>query len=378
MIPSNFKPTVSFTLLIGDDTISREKAKRSAIEAIQADAKDAVIERFDPDNQSFASFAERIITPSMFQAVRIFAIRDAHHLKKDDLEIVTAVFPYDIPDVFLIIEADVARVKKGRERAMPKDFEEWVGVFTDNAHAHPEKFALFEFPQPAEYKMAQWVEAQTPLLLGRTITHNDAEYLVDLAGNDGATLYSELQKIDLFLSPKKPIDRRAIDAVSGATRSMSPFELAQALGKRNFSKALEIVDSLYRGSVYVPLYIAAVFKHFWALFRIAIYTKKNPEEARQFEASMKRYNKPLQEEIGVKIGVAAGLLSEKQRAAVFPVLVKPDMVGQSKSFSEADYAQIFKWLKDYDVGIKTGRVDDSKIGFQLLCYKIFNVAELGH
>ena len=378
MISSNFKQPVSFTLLMGDDTISREKAKRSAIDAIQAGAKDAGIERFDPDNQSFASFAERIITPSIFQGVRIFVIRDAHHLKKDDLEIVTAVFSYDIPDVFVIIEADVARVKKGRERAMPKDFEEWVRVFTDNVRAHPEKFALFEFPQPPEYKMAQWVEAQTPLLLGRTITHKDAEYLVDLAGNDGATLYSELQKIDVYLPANKPIDRRAIDAVSGATRSMSPFELAQALGKRNFSKALEIVDSLYRGSVYLPLYIAAVFKHFWALFRIAIYIKKNPEEARQFEASMKRYNKSVQEEIGVKIGVAAGLLSEKQRTAVFPVLVKPDMVGQSKSFSEADYAKIFKWLKEYDVGIKTGRSDDSKIGFQLLCYKIFNVAEVEH
>jgi DNA polymerase III delta subunit len=367
---------VTFTLLLGDDAISREKAKADAIAALRTAAANAAIERFDPEGQPFASFAERMITPSIFQNVRIFLLRNVHHLKKDDLDLLKSVFAYDIPDIYLIIESDIARVKKGRERALSKDFEQWLKTYTDNAAAHPDKFAFFEYPQPAEYKMAQWIEAQTPLLLGRSISRKDAEYLVDLAGTDGAVLYSELQKIDVFLPPGKSIDRAAIEAVSGATRLMTQFELAQALGKKDFAKVLEIIDSLYRGSVYLPLYISAIFKHFWALFRITRYAKINPEKLKQFEASMKRYNKEVQDEIGLAIGSAAGLLSDKQKNSVYPVIVKPALTQQAMSFTEAQYKKIFGLLRDHDIGIKTGRIDDSKIGFQLLCFKIFKVADI--
>jgi len=375
MNPSAVRP-VTFTLLMGDDTISREKAKTNAIAAVQAASTGAMIERFDPDGQPFASFAERIITPSLFQAVRIFLLRDVHRLKKDDLDLLKNVFAYDIPDIHVIIESDVARVKKGRERTLSKDFEQWLQVYLDNVGARPDTFAFMEYPQPAEYKMAQWLEAQTPLLLGRSIARRDAEYLVDLVGTDGAALYSELQKIDVFLPPNKNVDRAAIEAVSGATRLMTHFELAQALGKKDFPKALEIIDSLYMGSVYPPLYISAIFKHFWALFRIALYAKANPGEMKKFEASMKRYNKEVQDEIGLGIGIAAGLLSDKQRTSVYPVIVKPGLTQQALSFTEAHFKKIFGWLKEHDIGIKTGRMDDSKIGFQLLCYKIYNVAEI--
>ena len=366
----------AFTLLMGDDTISREKAKQNVIDAVRQRSADASIERFDPETQSFPSFAQRIITPSLFQEVRVFIVRDAHQLKKDDLELLESLFAYDISDVHVIIEAPVGRAKKDRQRAGPKDFDQLLRRYGDIASKNPAKFAFHEFEQPAEYKMAQWIETQTPLLLGRTIARKDAEFLVDLAGNDGATLYSELQKIDVFLPPKKPIDREAIEAVSGATRLMTQFELAQALGKKNFVKALEIIDSLYRGSVYAPLYVAAIFKHFWALFRISVYAQANGESIKKFEASMKRYDKQVQDEIGLSIGIAAGLMSDKQRGSVYPVVVKPGLVQQAKSFTETHFRRIFTWLRDYDIGIKTGRIDDSKIGLQLLCYKIVRVADL--
>ena len=367
----------AFTLLLGDDTISREKAKQNVIDSVRARAADALIERFDPEGKSLAAFAERVITPSLFQEVRVFIVRDAHLLKKDDLEVLKSLFAYDIADVHVVIEASVARSGKDRHRTGSKDFEQLIKQYESASAAAPGKFSQFEYPQPAEYKMAQWVEAQTPLLLGRGISRKDAEYLVDLVGSDGATLYSELQKIDVFLAPKKPIGREAIETVSGATRLMTQFELAQALGTKNLVKALEIIDSLYRGSVYLPLYISAIFKHFWALFRIVIFARANAEAMKKFEASMKRFDKQTQDEIGLAIGVAAGLMTEKQRGSVYPVIVKPGLVRQAGSFTEAHYKKIFPWLKEYDIGVKTGRIDDSKIGFQLLCYKIVKASDIG-
>jgi hypothetical protein len=367
------KMPASFTLLGGNDTISREKARDNSIAAVQG----AAIERFDPEGPSFASFIENIITPSLFQTARIFLIRDAHALSREDLESLSGVLSYDIPDVYVIIETDKFRADKGKDHAFSKDFGRFVESFIEKAAEKPVKFAFAEFIMPPDYKMTDWLEAQTPLLVNRTISKIDAGYLIDLVGNDSSVLYSELQKIDIHLPPKKPVDRAAIDLVSGATRLMTQFECAQALGRKDFTRVLEIIDSLYLGSVYLPLYISAIFKHFWALFRIKNYASANPAEFSEFQRAIKRYDRPVQNELGLKIGVASGLLSEKQGSRVFPAIIKSGIVQQALSFTEQNYKKIFNWLEEYDIGIKTGRIDVSKIGFQLLCYKIYRVAEFG-
>jgi DNA polymerase III delta subunit len=366
----------SFTLLTGNDTISREKARDDIIAAVQERAGQAEIERFDPEAHSSVSFTERMITPSLFQTVRVFLVLDAHTLSREDLENFSSVFPYDIPDVFVIIESEKSKAGKNRERAVPKEFGKFIESFMHKTEEQPSKFASADFTMPPDYKMTDWLESQTPLLVGRTISKPDAGYLIDLVGNDSAVLYSELQKIDIHLPPKKPIDRAAIESVSGATRLMTQFECAQALGRKDFARVLEIIDSLYLGSVYLPLYINAIFKHFWALFRINNYALANPQELSEFQRAIKRYDKAVQNNLGLKIGVAAGLLSNTQAGGVYPIIIKSGVVQQALSFREQDYKKIFKWLGEYDIGIKTGRIDDSKIGFQLLCYKIFRAGAL--
>jgi len=371
------KIPAQFTLLMGDDTISREKMKSDIVAAVQNKFPTASFERFDPETMSFASFTEKMLSPSLFQEVRIFLLRDAHTLSRGDLDMLTEVFPYDLPDAFVVVETDRPLVKKGKDKAGPKDFLAWAETFQKHIVKKPAKFAFAEFVRTPDYKMAEWVERQTPLLLGRSIGRKDAEYLVDLVGADSGALFSELQKIDIHLPPNKPIDRGAIESISGATRLMTQFECAQALGRRDFPRVLEIIESLYLGSVYLPLYLAAIFKHFWALFRIKNYAQAHPKDIADFQNAVKRYNKAVQDDVGLKIGVAAGLLSDKQRASIYPVIVKSGVVDQALTFEYRDYKRIFAWLYDFDTGIKTGRIDDSKIGFQLLCYKIFKAREIG-
>jgi DNA polymerase III delta subunit len=238
------------------------------------------------------------------------------------------------------------------------------------AQQSPQRFTIQEFARQPDYKIAEWVVAQVPNLFGRHISKSNAERLVDLVGTDTMVLYSELQKIDLYLPDKAAIDTAVIDTVAGATRLMSPFELAQALGKKDFGRALEIIESIYTGNVYLPLFIGTIFRHFWSMFKISEFAKVNPDTIRRFKASLKGYNKQQQEETGVAIGVAAGLLSEKQVRSVYPVLVKSGIVYQALSFETKNYSAIFTALKEYDTGLKTGKVDDSKTGFQLFCYRI--------
>ncbi len=363
-----------FFLLCGDDAILRERARSDAIAAAAGGNTDIAVERCNADDGDFSSFSERIITPSLLSPARIFLVTNVHLLDEKELALLCGLFEYDLPDACVILETDRTgsqRPKKSKEAALSKKFLAFLDAFEEKAGKSPRRFSLREFIRPPDYKMADWVVAQAPGLFGRRIAKADAERLVDLAGADTAVLYSELQKIDLYLPDKVAIDANVIDEVAGATRSMTPPELAMALGKKDLGRALEIIGSIYTANVYLPLFVGAIFRHFWSLFKISEFEKVNPDIVRRFKASLNDYKKrQQQEETGAAIGAAAGLFSEKQVKSVYPVLVKSGIVDQALSFETKQYKAIFAMLNEYDRGLKTGKADDSKTGFELFCYRI--------
>jgi DNA polymerase III delta subunit len=299
--------------------------------------------------------------------LRVFVIPDVHLLDDKELGQLTAMFAYDAPDALVVMETEKLKGgRKSKDAALSKKYAAWLDSFEELAEKSPERFRIETFPRPPDYKMAEWVEAQVPHLFGRRISRNDAEHLVDLAGADTAVLYSELQKIDLFLEPKAPISRDVIDNVAGATRQAANFELAQALGEKNMARALEIIESMYTSNVYLPPYIGAIFRHFWSLFRIYQFTKANPGALRKYKSG----GRQPQNDAALEIGVGAGILTENQAGRLYPVMIKPRMIEQALSFGPEQYKRIFSLLAEFDTGIKTGRYDDSKAGFQLICYRI--------
>jgi len=365
-----------FVLLSGDDTISRQQALADVVAQARAQQPDTEVVRYSTDDQQISDFAEQILTPSLLTSLRVFIVSDADELDEKDYEHLTPLFGYDIPDACLILEtAKMRSSKKTKDGALSKKYLALIDVFEDHAKKSPSKCIMLEFVKPPDYKMAEWVEALAPRLFKRRIAKKDAEYLIDLAGNDPSLLHSELQKIDLFLDDRAPITREVIDTVVGSTRLMAHYELAQAIAKKDTVRMLEVIESMYVGNVYLPPFVSAIFRQFWAMFRILMFAKSNPDTVRNFRASQKNFNRSLQEETGLAIGVAAGLMSEKQARSVYPVIVKSGIVDQALLFNEKDYAAIFTMLKEFDVGIKTGKVTDDKTGFQLFCFQIMRGAK---
>jgi DNA polymerase III delta subunit len=356
-----------FILLAGDDVTSRELARADIIAAVKKQQPGAEMQRYSSEDAPFDEFCEHIITPSLLSPLRVFVIPDVHLLDDKELGQLTAIFAYDAPDALVVMETEKLKGgKRSKDAALSKKYAAWLASFEELSEKSPERFRVQTFPRPPDYKMAEWVEAQAPHLFGRRITREDAEHLVDLVGADTAILYSELQKIDLFLQPKAAITRDVIDNVAGATRQATNFELAQALGEKNMARGLEIIESIYTGSVYLPPYIGAIFRHFWALFRIYQFTKANPAALRKYKSG----GRQPQNDAALEIGVGAGILTENQAGRLYPVMIKPRMIEQAVSFGPDQYKRIFSLLAEFDTGIKTGRYDDSKAGFQVFCYRI--------
>jgi DNA polymerase III delta subunit len=356
-----------FVLLAGDDTTSRDIARDEIVAAVKKQQPAADTERYNSDNGDFAAFFERIISPSLLSPLRVFLIPNVHTLGDKELELLATLLDYDVPDACVVMETEKLRAaKRGKEAALSKKYAACLGAFEERAEKTPSRFVMQLFPMPAEYKMAEWVEQNTLRIWGRRISKMDAEHLVDLVGADTALLHSELSKIDLFLAPGDTISAGVIDKVAGAMRQSTQFELAQALGVKDMARVLEIIETVYAGSVYLPLFVGAVFRHFWSLFKIRQFAKDNP-------SLVKRYRSPgrqQQNDAALAIAVGAGILFESQAGRLFPAVIKPRLIDQALSFTFDQYKRIFALLADFDTGIKTGRFDDSKTGFQVFCYRI--------
>jgi DNA polymerase III delta subunit len=348
-------------ILSGEDTVSRDRVRAAYAAALEAACGPITHEGCDPETDDFARFLQNMLTPSLFQETRLFRLRHAQLLDDEELGELDAVLDGDIPGVYLVLEIDDQ--KKGGAKLLKKlHAEKRCGTI-------PPSCLYQEFPKPRDYAMADWLTAQTPLLIGRKISKADADYLADRIGFDVDRLHSELEKLDLHLPPGAPVDRAAIDHITEALRQRSPFELAAAVGKRDFPLALRIIDALFSVNIYLPLITAALVRHFWALLRIRKFIAANPEIGRRFAASKGSKN-AQQTETGLAIGKAAGILRDGDAARIYPVLIKSGIVDQARDYGDAELVKIFALLLEFDIGTKTGKIEAGAASLQMLCYRI--------
>lgn len=359
------KDAVHCFILSGDDTVSRRRAREEIIAGLEEAAGPCIREHFDPAAESASAFAQRMLTPSLFQETRIVHLRHAQTLSDDDCAELGPVLSGDIPDVYCVIEIDES--KKDASRFLKKFHRD-----SSTPLAERSKYRIAEFERPPDYKIPGWLVDNVPFLIGRRIAKADAEYLADRVGYDLDVLHSELQKVDLYLPSNAPVSRNAIDHVTGSVREMSSFELAAAAGRRDLPRALRIIEGLFSVNVPMPLVVSALARHFWALFRIKKYLAVHPEVGRRFTAS-KGFKNPDQDAAGLAIGKASGLLQDGEERKVFPVLIKSGIVEQAKGFSEDELAHIIGLLLEFDVGIKTGAIEPARHNLEMLCYRITRV-----
>lgn len=363
--------TIPHILIIaGDDSVGREQARQKLVREIVHAHGQYVLERYDSSAVDFSLYIEKILTPSLFAETRVFHINHAQTLSEKELKELNKTIQYPPTDSYIVIEIDEG--KKG------KDSESKVGKLLQikkRAASGNSDFLYQEFQKPPEYKIAEWLVNQTPMLFNRRISKINADFLVDLVGYEIDALYSELQKIDIHLEPGEPIEKNVIEEVVGASRTMTVFELASALSTRQLTRALAIVDSLFATTFYAPTMISALYRQFWALFRIRKFADANPQVIKNF-LNAKGFNNPVQNEAAFAIGKAAGLLMDGEMRKVYPVIIASGIVQQAKKFTDEELKMICKWLLEFDLGIKTGKISGSLQEVQLFCYRITRVSEL--
>jgi DNA polymerase III delta subunit len=319
------------------------------------------VEHFDPSAERIGAFLSRAMTGSLFSETRALCILRAQTLSEADLKALDGSLDYELPDVYMFISAEIES-KGGKPDAKGGKIAKALQL---KKRGSDKSTSIQSFAKPPDYKLAEWIAAQVPELFGRQIGKAEAEYLAETVEYD--LIYSELQKIDMALPPGARVDRKTIEDIVGTTRTMTVYELAAALGKKDLPAALRVLDSLMTNDLYAPLLASALFKHFWSLLKIRKYLEKNPQALRQYNTRGYGKDSP-QTAAAFEIGSACGLV--KSANMVYPVMIKSGVVNQAQSFSARALANILDTLQKFDVGIKTGRADDDPCALQMLCYKI--------
>jgi DNA polymerase III delta subunit len=346
-------------IVTGDDPFALDLSKGKYLEQIRAERGRFTLENFDPANERVSEFTARAMTASLFAEIRVCCILHAQSLSDKELAALSSALDYEIPDVFIFISAELE--KKSKDEKKVKDGLRLKERAKDRA------VSVTDAARPYDNKIADWIVEQVPKFYDRQIGKPEAQLLADTVEYD--LIYSELQKIDMALPPGARIDRKIIQEITGVTRTMTVYELAAALGKRDLPAALRVLDSLLASGLYAPLVVSAVFKHFWAMLKIKKFLQEKPSLLKQYNA--KGYGADSPQNIAAcEIGLACGLITEKTKNRVYPVMILSGIVGQAQSFSDNGLIDIIKILQRYDIDVKTGKADDSAISLQMLCYNV--------
>jgi DNA polymerase III delta subunit len=343
------------TVLSGDDSLGREKAKEQLLENLFQTYNSFEEEFFDSSRESLSEFLTRLLTPTIFGDVRLFTLKHVQRFSKDELKELAEVISIPHDNLHILIEYESAAGKNTAASLKLSKLKERDDV------------AIHSFSKPKKYLMPKWLTEQVKQLFGRSIEMSAAEQLLEFTGYELDRIYPELQKIDIYLPADAPITKDAVSTVTGSGKDVSPSDLSYALGHRKWGEAYSSLELLFgENALPVMMLSNVLFRHFWLLYKIRLYAEDNREAAnRYFKARYKEKNS-----VAADIMIAVGFLSESTKNRVYPAVIIPGVIEQATKYSLEELRQVIARISKYDRDVKSGLAETTMDAFSMLCYNI--------
>jgi DNA polymerase-3 subunit delta len=250
-------------------------------------------------------------------------------------------FPFGSEKKLIIVkEAEKIKEKKPLKEfaASPPEFTVLAlfhnGAIT-NLNSEPfktlyDKNYLFESKELKGKHLIDWLINESGSK-GKTLSEENAQVLVDIVGENRSMLEDQLEKLCVFLDKKTEITIESIQEVSSALKQFNIFDLQNAIGLKDKSKALTVSYNLLDNGVEPTFIITMLTRYFTGLAKIT---------------ELKTKNFPLQE--------AAKIVGTHH--FYYPVYIKARTL-----FSDEKLVEVFRALLKADVSVKTTSSDNKTI-----------------
>lgn len=137
---------------------------------------------------------------------------------------------------------------------------------------------VFKSEKIKEYRLASWIESHVKSS-GYGITPKASMLLAEFLGNDLSKITNELDKLEILVEKGTVINEIHVEENIGISKDYNVFELVNAIGLRDVSKANKIVDYFVHnpkaGSIIMV--VSNLFGHYSKLMKIHFLPNKSKE-----------------------------------------------------------------------------------------------------
>ncbi len=198
--------------------------------------------------------------------------------------------------------------------------------------------AVMESKKLYDNQVPQWI-GQLLKSKGYGATPKALQLLADSLGTDLGRIENELQKLELVVEKGGTVDENAVEENIGISKDFNVFELQNALGKKDFVKAIKIQNYFAANPKDHPLVmtVGVLFTYFVKLMQVHTAKDKNPR-------------------------ALAGVLK------VNPYFVG-DYQNAAKNYNLKKLVRIVEYLRECDTkskGIEAGNIPDHELLRELL------------
>jgi len=176
------------------------------------------------------------------------------------------------------------------------------------------KFCLFNADPIKEYQLPAWIETYIRTK-GKNIDNNANMMIAEYLGNDLSKIANEVDKMLINTGDSAVINLKHIEENIGISKEYNVFELNNAVGAKNFNKAIQIAHYFASDKKKNPLVlsIANLNTFFTKVYLYLSHRDKNPYELTNLlglrgEFALKDYKTASQQYSQIKVEEIFGLL----------------------------------------------------------------------
>jgi DNA polymerase III subunit delta len=127
--------------------------------------------------------------------------------------------------------------------------------------------AVYGFPTLWDNQIPPWINARCRAM-GKAIDADACNLLHAYAGNSLLALQNEFEKLFTFIGDRTQVTAEDVAAVVGVSKGFTIFELQNALGKRDLSESLRILQRMLDAGETPVMMIVMLTRYFTALWKI--------------------------------------------------------------------------------------------------------------
>ena len=166
---------------------------------------------------------------------------------------------------------------------------------------------------------------------GKNLSEENAQFMVDIVGENRNMLEDQLEKICVFLNKEREISIESIQQVSSELKQFNIFDLQNAIGVKDKAKSILVANNLLDNGVEPTFIIAMLTRYFTGLSKITELKSKNISDM------------------------------ESARIVGTHPFYYPNYVRARTLFSDIKLVEVFRALLKADVSVKTTSTNEKTI-----------------